>query len=154
MNRPTTYSSVNVVPIAVQRRLLAWQNFLLSWRYFAVQLQRYRDVHFQAASINRPPLYIWLKLPRRTPVGMCSEWQLRWSAAVAIHVLCCSSCVAMAARYPCCAVLMWLHGVVRRRYVAGRVRREEECGCVGSWVGFCMWHKLPFIKCMWKLHVL
>ena len=36
----------------------------------------------------------------------------------------------MAARYPCCAVLMWLHGVVRRRYVAGRVRREEESGRV------------------------
>ena len=32
----------------------------------------------------------------------------------------------MAARYPRCAVLMWLHGVVRRRYVAAMVRREEE----------------------------
>ena len=62
------HNSVNVVPIAVQRR-----NILLSWRYFAIQLQRYRDVHFQAAPINRPPLYIWLKLPRRTPVGMCSD---------------------------------------------------------------------------------
>ena len=36
----------------------------------------------------------------------------------------------MAARYPRCAVLMWLHGVVRRRYVAAMVRREEESGRV------------------------
>ena len=36
----------------------------------------------------------------------------------------------MAARYPHCAVLMWLHGVVRRRYVAAMVRREEESGRV------------------------
>ena len=43
------HNSVNVVPIAVQRR-----NILLSRRYFAVQLERYRDVHFQAAPINRP----------------------------------------------------------------------------------------------------
>ena len=63
------HNSVNVVPIAVQRPSLAGlATFSLSRRYFAVQLQRYRDVHFQAASINRPPLYIWLKLPRRTPV--------------------------------------------------------------------------------------
>ena len=38
--------------------------------------------------------------------------------------------MAMAARYPRCAVLMWLHGVVRRRYVAAMVRREEESGRV------------------------
>ena len=43
-----------------------------------------------------------------------------------------SSCVAMAARYPRCAVLMWLHGVVRRRYVAAMVRREEESGRVAK----------------------
>ena len=36
----------------------------------------------------------------------------------------------MAARYPRCPVLMWLHGVVRRRYVAAMVRREEESGRV------------------------
>ena len=36
----------------------------------------------------------------------------------------------MAARYPRCAVLMWLHGVVRRRYVAAMVRCEEESGRV------------------------
>ena len=36
----------------------------------------------------------------------------------------------MAARYPRCAVLMWLHGVVRHRYVAAMVRREEESGRV------------------------
>ena len=36
----------------------------------------------------------------------------------------------MAARYPRCAVLMWLHGAVRRRYVAVMVRREEESGRV------------------------
>ena len=34
------------------------------------------------------------------------------------------------ARYPHCAVLMWLHGVVRLRYVAAMVRREEESGRV------------------------
>ena len=68
------HGSVNVVPIAVQRRDACWPGkILLSRRYFAVQLQRYRDVHFQAASINRPPLHKWLKLPRRTPVGMCSD---------------------------------------------------------------------------------
>ena len=36
----------------------------------------------------------------------------------------------MAARYPRCTVLMWLHGVVRRRYVAAMVCREEESGRV------------------------
>ena len=36
----------------------------------------------------------------------------------------------MAARYPHCALLMWLQGVVRRRYVAAMVRREEESGRV------------------------
>ena len=36
----------------------------------------------------------------------------------------------MAARYPRYAVLVWLHGAVRRRYVAAMVRREEESGRV------------------------
>ena len=40
--------------------------------------------------------------------------------------------MAMAARYPRCAVLVWPHGVVRRRYVGAIVRREEESGCVRS----------------------
>ena len=40
----------------------------------------------------------------------------------------------MAARYPRCAVLMWLHGVVRHRYVAAMVRREEESGRVDALV--------------------
>ena len=40
----------------------------------------------------------------------------------------------MAARYPRCAVLMWLHGVVRRRYVAAMVSHEEESGRVHSYI--------------------
>ena len=48
-------------------------NILLSRRYFAAQLHQYRNVRFQATSTNRPPLYIWLKLPQRTPVGMCRD---------------------------------------------------------------------------------
>ena len=31
---------------------------------------------------------------------------------------------------------MWLHGVVRRRYVAARVRHEEESGRVALTDGF------------------
>ena len=44
------HNAVTVVPIAVQRPSLAGlATFSLSRRYFAVQLQWYRDVHFQSA---------------------------------------------------------------------------------------------------------
>ena len=106
------------------------------------------NLHFQAPSINRPPLYIWLKLLQRTPVGMCRDgncgevlqlpskcYVTAQQRGYAVTLLLVAeylrgSCVAMAARYPHCTVLMWLHGAVRRRYVAAMVCREEESGRV------------------------